>query len=122
MHLSETCDEDAPHLITHVATTPTTVTDVEMAEPVYAILAAKGLLAPEHLVDRGYVSAELLATSVDRHGVEVGGPIREGVTWQGRARSGGRGRFVRDRLAGTAGGAPRARCAPDAPALPAARG
>lgn len=88
VHLSEVCDEDAPRVITHVATTVATVTDVEMTESVPTELAAVGLLAGEHLVDRGYVNAELLATSVTRYAVELIGPVREDVTWQGRAREG----------------------------------
>ncbi|MFF4410727.1 hypothetical protein [Streptomyces sp. NPDC001404] len=35
-----------------------------------------------------YVSAKLLATSVPSHGVELTGPIREDITWQGKASEG----------------------------------
>ncbi|MFJ3309508.1 IS1182 family transposase [Streptomyces sp. NPDC086549] len=88
VHLTETCDPGAPHLITHVATTVATVTDVEMTRPVHADLAAVGLLAGEHFVDRGYVSANLLATSRSEYQVELVGPVRHDVTWQGRAGEG----------------------------------
>ncbi|QCX82509.1 hypothetical protein C9F11_44735 (plasmid) [Streptomyces sp. YIM 121038] len=88
VHLTETCDAHSPHLITHVVTTEATVTDVEVTESVHATLDGAGLLAGEHFVDRGYVSAKLLATSVSSHGVELTGPIRHDITWQGRANEG----------------------------------
>lgn len=88
VHLTETCDPDRPHLITHVATTEATVTDVEVTESVHVALDESGLLADEHFVDRGYVNAKLLATSVPSHGIELTGPIREDITWQGKAGEG----------------------------------
>ena len=65
-----------------------TVTDVEMTETIHVALDQAGLLADEHFVDRGYVNAKLLATSVSSHGVELTGPIREDITWQGKAGEG----------------------------------
>lgn len=88
VHLAETCDTNSPHLITHIVTTEATVTDVEVTESVHVALDEAGLLAGEHFVDRGYVSAKLLATSVSGHGVELTGPIREDITWQGKAGEG----------------------------------
>ncbi|WP_438289529.1 IS1182 family transposase [Streptomyces sp. HUAS TT7] len=88
VHLTETCDANSPHLITHVATTEATVTDVEMTETIHVALGQAGLLADEHFVDRGYVNAKLLATSVPSHGVELTGPIRHDITWQGKADEG----------------------------------
>ncbi len=38
VHLTETCDQDRPHLITHVATTPAPTTDEKMTEPIHADL------------------------------------------------------------------------------------
>jgi hypothetical protein len=34
LHISETCDEDRPHLITHVATTSAPTSDEVMTEPI----------------------------------------------------------------------------------------
>ena len=53
VHLTETCDEDGPHLITHGATTPAPVADREVLAGGYEALAAKGLLPDTHLVDAG---------------------------------------------------------------------
>ena len=66
VHLTETCDLDKPHLITHVETTPATTGDVEMTGVIHQALAAQDLLPREHLVDTAYVDAEhLLCSRVD---------------------------------------------------------
>ena len=44
VHLSETCDEDAPHLITYVETKPATTKDHEVTENVHQTLADQELL------------------------------------------------------------------------------
>ncbi len=74
-HLSETCEADAPHLITHVATTDATVTDTEMTEPIHQGLAARELVPGEHAVDAGYVTAAHIVTARDDHGVDLLGPV-----------------------------------------------
>jgi len=86
-HLTETCEHDAPHLITDVQTTLATVPDVAMGEPVQAALAARDALPKQHLLDSGYVDATLLVTS-QRHKVEVVGPVRGDSSWQARAAQG----------------------------------
>jgi len=66
VHLTETCDSDKPHLITHVETTPATTGDVEMTGVIHQALADKDLLPGEHLVDTAYVDAQhLLSSQVD---------------------------------------------------------
>jgi len=60
VHLTETCDDERPHLITHVETTPSPVVDRDALGPVHGTLAAKGLLPRQHLVDTGYVDADQL--------------------------------------------------------------
>ncbi|GHB74591.1 hypothetical protein GCM10010377_76340 [Streptomyces viridiviolaceus] len=59
VHLTETCEADAPNLITNVATTLATVPDVSMTETVHTQLADAGRLPGEHLVDAGYIDAHL---------------------------------------------------------------
>lgn len=63
VHLTETCDENEIHLLTHVETTVAGVTDVAMTEPIHQALKKKDLLPAEHLVDAGYVDAELIVKS-----------------------------------------------------------
>jgi len=84
-HVTETCDttraagdsdeEGAaitpPHLIVNVETTDATVPDSQMTEPIHAHLDQPGLLPGEHLVDSGYPSAELLASSQADYGITL---------------------------------------------------
>ena len=74
VHLSETCDEDQPHLITQVTTTLATTSDFVMGEPIEQDLADRDLLPGSHLVDSGYVVAELLVTGPGKHQIDVVGP------------------------------------------------
>lgn len=87
-HVSETCDADRPHLITHVETTPATTQDVQMTDPIHRALAAKKLLPREHLLDSGYVDTSVLRDSPERFGVDVIGPIKQDPSWQARTVTG----------------------------------
>lgn len=84
VHLSETCDDERPHLITHVETTLATVPDVSMTAALHQALSDKNLLPDEHLVDSGYVDAELLATSHTTFGIDLIGPARRDKSWQAK--------------------------------------
>lgn len=82
VHLTETCDEDAMHLITHVMTTPANVPDIEQTEPVHQALRTKQLLPQEHFADAGYVDSGLLIDSSKQYGVELIGSMRPNGSWQ----------------------------------------
>jgi transposase len=87
VHLTETCDDGLPHLITHVDTTPATVGDSHRIEPIQNALQQKQLQPAEHLVDMGYVSAEhLIASQVA--GIDLVGPVRPDNSWQAREAQG----------------------------------
>jgi transposase len=88
VHLTETCDADAPHLITHVETTEAMIPDVEMTEPIQLALADKHLLPTEHIVDAGYTDADWVVRSQRDMGVEVVGPVRSDSSWQARKQTG----------------------------------
>jgi transposase len=88
VHLTETCDEDLPHLITHVETTAATTQDTEVTEVIHAALADKHLLPSVHLVDSGYVDADHLVNGQQDYGMEVIGPITVDPSWQARAGQG----------------------------------
>jgi len=88
VHLTETCDEETPHLITHVETTPATTQDEQALEPIHAALAARDLLPAEHLVDAGYVDAERLVRSRTAYEVRLVGPAPSDRSWQARAGAG----------------------------------
>ena len=88
VHLTETCDAEAPHLITHVETTPAPVSDIDRTAPIHQALAARGLAATSHFLDAGYVDAPLLLSSQSEHGIELVGPVRPDASWQGKTRQG----------------------------------
>jgi transposase len=87
-HITETCEEEQPRLITPVETTPATTQDEQVTETLHAALAAKDLLPQEHLLDRGYVETRVLIATQEEHGVEVVGPVRMDTTWQAQAGEG----------------------------------
>jgi transposase len=76
VHLTETCDEDAAHLVTHAMTCPAMQPDMASTAAIHERLAAKDLLPTEHFVDSAYVDAALLAGSRRDHGISLEGPVR----------------------------------------------
>jgi transposase len=82
VHLTETCEEDAPYLITHIETTEAAVTDVTMTAPIHQALAVRQLTPATHIVDAGYVDAQLLVQSTHDFDIELLGPVRPDVSWQ----------------------------------------
>jgi transposase len=96
-HLTETCDEDRPHLIVNVETTPATTPDDHMIEVVHESEKGRDLLPGEHLVDKGYTDSKVLVASLSEYGVTVVGPVAEDPGWQARAGTGfDKGSFVVD--------------------------
>ena len=83
--LTETCEDDLPHLITHVETTAAPTADGAVTPQVHEELQAKDLLPAVHLVDTGFLDAELIVTSKQGYGVELLGPTRKDRRWQARA-------------------------------------
>lgn len=65
-HLTESCDEDLPNLITDVHTTPATEPDVVATTTIQDKLIRRDLTPGEHLMDGGYPSAENIAASATR--------------------------------------------------------
>jgi transposase len=86
-HLSETCDEGYPNLVTQVLTTLSTTPDSVMGPTLQRDLAQRDLLPGMHLVDSGYVDAEFLVTA-QSHQIDVVGPLSSNSGWQSRAATG----------------------------------
>ena len=76
VHVTETCDVESAHLITHVKTDQAMRPDMTCTAEIHERLAAKGLLPAEHFVDAGYVDAALLVASQRDHGIALEGPVR----------------------------------------------
>src|SRR5437879_10830916 len=82
VHISETCEPTAPHLLTHVHTTPATVHEAQCTEPIQQALIEKEVPPREHLVDAAYISSELLVRSRDEQDIILRGPTRPSQGWQ----------------------------------------
>jgi transposase len=82
VHVSETCEPTAPHLITHVHTTAATVHEAQCTAPIQRALVQKDLAPAEHLVDAAYISAALLVQSRNEYGITIRGPTRPSPGWQ----------------------------------------
>lgn len=87
-HLTETCDEDLPHLLTSADTVAATTPDCTVTASIQAHLAQRQVLPRAQLVDAGYVTAATLVSSQTRYGISVIGPVRPDSSWQGRANLG----------------------------------
>ncbi len=87
VHLTETCDEDLPHLVTNVETTQAPVADQTMTSIIQTHLAEKDLLPSEHIVDTGYMTSDHLVSSQEQQ-IDLLGPMREDNSWQTREAGG----------------------------------
>jgi transposase len=88
VHLTETCEQTLPHLITHVATPPAPKTDEAMTEHIQEELHQAEIPPGEHFVDAGDVSARVLVKSQERFGIEIVGPVSVDTQWQAHTPSG----------------------------------
>ncbi len=75
---------ELPNLVTDVQTTHAAVPDAVMTGPVHDSLQAAGLAPGEHVVDSGYVPADLLVSARQR-GITLIGPLLAASTAQARA-------------------------------------
>jgi transposase len=88
VHWTESCDAELPHLITHVATTPSHVTHDQVLPRIHADLQRLDLLPSEHLVDGGYTSADNVVASAQDYGVRLVGPLAADSSWQAHTEDG----------------------------------
>jgi Transposase DDE domain len=82
VHISETCEPTAPHLLTHVHTTTAAVYEAQCTTPIHQALSAKALAPREHFVDGAYISADVLVASREEHDITLRGPTRPIQGWQ----------------------------------------
>jgi len=87
VHLTESCDEGLPHLITGVHTTAATATDVKQLGAIQHRLATSGVLPAEQLADSSYVCGSNLVWSHARQ-IDLIGPAYKDNTWQAKADEG----------------------------------
>ena len=83
VHLTETCDDDTPHLITDVQTTLATLPDHAVTSVIQEQVAGRQLLPSDHIVDTAYVTAERLVAS-QRQQIDLVGPTAPEPGWQAK--------------------------------------
>jgi len=88
VHITETCEDDLPHLVTQVETMTGPIADGNATPVIHENLARRDLLPQTHLVDTGYLDAELLVSSRHDYAVDLFGPTRANRHWQARAGEG----------------------------------
>jgi len=88
IHVTETCDDNAPRLITHVETTSAPVGDAAALPAVHQALRGRELLPAVQLVDSGSLDAPQIVAAHDDHAIALRGPARPDYHWQARARNG----------------------------------
>jgi transposase len=88
VHVTETCDNNAPRLISHVETTVATKPDVKMTEVIHQALSEKEQLPAEHFIDSGYIEAQLLCESQKEYQVELVGKVKADQSWQAKEKQG----------------------------------
>ncbi len=86
--VTETCDGDAPNVITDVAVMPATSDDRQALAGIHARLARRGLLPGAHLVDGGYTSLVHMERAARERQVTLTGPLPGNRTAQHRDQQG----------------------------------
>src|SRR5690349_2673447 len=87
-HVTETCSEDGPNVITDVATMPATSAGTLALAGIHARLEHRGLLPAEHLADGGYTSLVHMERAGREHQVTLTGPLPGNPTRQHRTHQG----------------------------------
>src|SRR6266851_2274530 len=81
----QTCEDDEPHFMVAVVSTDATTADGSVIEELHADEAAHEILPHQHLVDTGYVDADVLAGSQMRYQVDLVGPVIPDTSWASKA-------------------------------------
>ena len=88
VHLTETCEPDAPLLITDVQTTAAPAGDSAVVPEIQAALAQRELVPKQQAVDAAYMEAAVLVQSREQYGIDLVGRVQEDTSWQARAGQG----------------------------------
>ena len=88
VHVTETCEDEQPHVITHVETTYAPVADVAMLPTIDEALCASDIPPETHYVDAGYMEVDLLLAEQQTKGIALVGPMRPDPGWQAQQHTG----------------------------------
>lgn len=83
-HWTETCEEDTPHVIVEVETTPAPQPDCEAIPPIHEDLAKKNLLPREHVIDKGYMDIRQVVTAEQTYDIQTIGYPMPDSSWQAK--------------------------------------
>ncbi len=86
VHLTESCDEDQPRLITHVETSLAGKGDVDVTPVIHQALQDKQLLPKEHLTDTNYAESKHFVASQLDYGIDLIAPTRADNKGPGKTR------------------------------------
>jgi len=87
-HLTETCEEDTPHLIVQVETTPAPQPDFEVIPTIQQDLADKQMLPDDHLMDQGYMNIRHVVAAERDYGIRIIGHPMGDSSWQAKEAKG----------------------------------
>jgi transposase len=88
VHITETCDEELPEVITNVHTEEALTGDNDAIPEIHKSLAISQLLPTKHVVDTGYVEAKRIVESHNEYGVDLFGPAPGNRFWQAQQGTG----------------------------------
>jgi Transposase DDE domain len=88
LHLTETCDTERPHVVTHVTTTIAPVQDGQVLEGIHTDLAGCHLAPGEHVVDAAYISPARIERAQRLHSITLLGPVVPDHSHQAQAGAG----------------------------------
>lgn len=87
VHVTESCDQDLPHLVTQVATTTAPVQYGQLIDRIHD-LATRRLAPAEHVVDTAHLSPAHIERAQRVHGITLLGPVLADNSRQAKADSG----------------------------------
>ncbi|HEY9661850.1 MAG TPA: transposase, partial [Allocoleopsis sp.] len=88
VHITETCDEELPEIITNVHTEKALTGDNDAIPEIHKSLALSQLLPTKHVVDTGYVEAKRIVESQNEYCVDLFGPAPGNRFWQSQQGTG----------------------------------
>jgi transposase len=88
VHITESCDENTPHLVTNILTEKALSGDNDAIPEIQKALALDQLLPKMHIVDAGYIEAKNLVESKSNYDVDLLGPPQSNGRWQFKQKNG----------------------------------
>lgn len=88
VHFTETCENDYPHLVVHVETTPATTNDRQVLRFIHEALDKRDLLPETQIVDTGYMQMDDVVYLQEHYQTQLLGPVQPGASWQAKAKQG----------------------------------